>query len=102
MAAQGGHQHAIAGGGKVFGIGDELQAAGGEAVAEYDGFAIGGAKGAIARPKPVGGAIGMGLAAVYLMHRQPPQALPIKMPAAKTSDPPSTTCMTARQNGACM
>lgn len=31
-----------------------------------------------------------------------PYAFPIKIPAANTSEPPSTTCSTARQKGVCM
>jgi hypothetical protein len=79
----------------MLGIGGKLAATGRQPVAQHDGRP--GAAIGIAQQDAVWRAVALVLQAPFLR-----QALPIRIPAAKTSDPPSTTCNTARQNGVCM
>ena len=52
-----------------------------------------------AAPSRLWGGLGRGL---IVPRRLDVHAFPIRIPAAKTSEPPSTTCSTARQNGVAM
>jgi hypothetical protein len=95
MPAQVWHQHAKAICREMLGIGGKLGATGRQSVAQDNGRP--GAAIGIVQQDAVRRAVALVLQAPFLR-----QALPIRMPAAKTSDPPSTTCNTARQNGVCM